>query len=53
MVSLTQDTQKVEIYTAWPDEFERTYQAYLGMSESRYIELFNFSDPPLYYVFYT
>ena len=53
MISLTQNTQRVVIYTAWPEGLEKSYQMDFGMGQSRYVEFFNFNEPPFYYLFQT
>ena len=53
MLSLSQDTQTVVIYTAWPEGYEKSYQMDFGMGQRRYVEFFNFNQPPLYYLFQT
>lgn len=53
MLSLSQNTQTVVIYTAWPEGYEKSYQMDFGMGQRRYVEFFNFNEPPLYYLFQT
>lgn len=53
MLSLASYTQTVRIYTAWPEGYEKSYQMDFGMGQRRYVEFFNFNEPPLYYLFQT
>lgn len=46
MLSLASYVQTVQIYTSWPDGIEKSYQQEFGTGQSRYVEFYNFDQPP-------